>query len=376
MGDPTDSKQSSKPDWQHNEASESDEALETSSKTTDAPEHVEPPPPRAALLEQASKFLKDDEIRHAPTDRQIAFLQSKGLTDEEVYRLLGLPYDGAKPELQKGPGPKQALSDPSLPSVQDPSAASSQRPPPPSPPKETPPIITYPEFLLHSEKPPPLITASRLINTFYLFSGTAAAIYGTSKYLVEPMLDSLTSARHDLYSTAQSNLDGMLERLEKNVSVIPSGVSKGIVEDDEDTSADEDMADTTPFFNRTVGTQTSPPASLSPASSDSLSAPATTIASLQQRTLGSLQASLLSVIPPKATGSEKDSLAYQLDDLKRYLNTLQYPSLHRDGLAETKDDAVNEFKNEIKRMKGSLLNARNFPSGNSTGRGFRGRVGE
>lgn len=190
------------------------------------------------------------------------------------------------------------------------------------------------------------------------------------------MLESLTSARHDLFSTAQSNLDGMVEKLEQNVSTIPSGVSKGNVDDDGDTSSDESTEDTTPFFNRTVGTQTSPPASISSASGDSTSAPAATIASLQHSTLGSLQKSLLSIVPTKSTNSEKESVTDQFDDLKRYLSTLQYPSLLADGLAETKDDAVNKFKAEIRSMKGVLLSARNFPSGNMTGRAFRGRVGE
>ncbi|KAI4262221.1 MAG: hypothetical protein L6R42_002598 [Xanthoria sp. 1 TBL-2021] len=374
MGDPVDNKQRSKPDWQHEEASGSHEDLKRRLKTADAPEHVEPPPSRAVLLEQAFKFLEDDEIKDAPTERKIAFLQSKGLTDEEVHRLLEIPYDNAKAEMQET-GPEQASSDPSPP-TRDPEAAPSQPPPSPSPTRDTPPIITYPEFLLHSEKPPPLITASRLINAFYIFSGTTAAIYGTSKYLVEPMLESLTSARHDLFSTAQSNLDGMVEKLEQNVSTLPSGVSKGTVEDDGDTSSDESTENTTPFFNRTVGTQTSPPASISPAPGDSSSVPAATIASLQHSTLGSLQKSLLSIVPTKSTNSEKESVADQFDDLKRYLSTLQYPSLLADGLAETKDDAVNKFKAEIRSMKGVLLNARNFPSGNMTGKGFRGRVGE
>lgn len=109
MGDPVDNKQRSKPDWQHEEDSGSHEDLKRGSKTTDAPEHVEPPPPRAVLLEQASKFLKDDEIKDAPAQRKIAFLQSKGLTDEEVYRLLKIPYDNAKAEMQKKTGPEQAV---------------------------------------------------------------------------------------------------------------------------------------------------------------------------------------------------------------------------------------------------------------------------
>ncbi|KAI4234507.1 MAG: hypothetical protein LQ349_003743 [Xanthoria aureola] len=378
MDDSADNKQKSKRDWQYDGIPGSHEDLGKGLKTTDSPAHVEAPPPRAILLEQASKFLEDDEIKDAPAERKIAFLRSKGLTEEEVYRLLELPHDSDKAEMPKETGPEQALSDSSA-QRQDPLAASS--PPPPSlpPPKEdTPPIITYPEFLLHSEKPPPIITASRLTNALYLFSGTAAVIYGTSKYLVEPMLESLTSARQDFFSTAQSNLAGLVERLEQNVSTIPSGVSKGNIEDDGDTSSDASTEEaTTAFFNRTVGTQTSPPASTSPASGDSSSAPATTIASLHHSTLGSLQTSLLSIVPTtRSTTPEKgSSVTDQFYELKRYLHTLQYPSLLADGLAETKDDAVNKFKAEIRSMKGALLNPRNFPSGKMAGRGIQGRAG-
>ncbi|KAL8917857.1 MAG: hypothetical protein Q9172_005662 [Xanthocarpia lactea] len=371
MGDPADPKQRTIPDWQHEETPRSPKHLEGGSKTTEAPEPVGPPPPRSILLEQASKFLKDIEIKDAPMEKKIAFLRSKGLTDEEVYRLLEIPYDKAKLEVQREAGQEQASPHTSPPKTHDSEAASSQ--PSPQPPENTPPIITYPEFLLHSQKLPPLITVSSLINALYFFSGTAAAIYGTSKYLVEPMTESLTSARHDLFSTAQTNLNDMTEKLERNVSRIPSSVSKGNVDDEEDTSSD---GDTARLFNRTIGTQTSPPASTTPASSDFSSAPATTIASLQRSALDSLQASLSSLVPAENTKSSSENVGDQIVDLKRYLSNLKYPSLHTRAMAESKDDAVNKFKAEIRGMKGVLLSARNFPSGTAVGKSFRGRVGE
>ncbi|KAL8673092.1 MAG: hypothetical protein Q9168_002475 [Polycauliona sp. 1 TL-2023] len=325
MSDSPKSKQTSIPHWQREDtASVPSENLEAESENVDAPHHVEPPPSRTVLLEQASKFLEDDEIRNAPTERKITFLQSKGLTDEEVHRLLELPYQKANGEAQ---------------SVEQSSA--------PSPLKDAPPIITYPEFLLHSEKPPPLITASRLINTFYLFSGTAAAIYGTSKYLVEPMLESLTSARHDLFSTAQSNLDDMADKLENIVSSIPTGVPKGDARNEEDTSSDESADDTTPFFNRTVGTQTSPPTSTATAPGEPPLDPAATLASLHQKTLGSLQTSLSALVPSQQDSSNDKKVTNQIDALRYYLDSLKYPSLQARGLAESKDDAVNKFKAEV-----------------------------
>lgn len=109
MDDSAENKQKLKRDWQYNEVSGSNEDLGKGLKTTDSPAHVEAPPPRAILLEQASKFLEDDEIKDAPAERKIAFLRSKRLTDEEVYRLLEVPSDKAKAEMPEETGPEQAV---------------------------------------------------------------------------------------------------------------------------------------------------------------------------------------------------------------------------------------------------------------------------
>ena len=89
MGDPLAPKRPSIPEWQHGEASSS---LENPNKESngDTHENTEPPPPRALLLEQAAKFLKQDDIKDAPQEKKVAFLKSKGLTEEEIHKLLGL----------------------------------------------------------------------------------------------------------------------------------------------------------------------------------------------------------------------------------------------------------------------------------------------
>lgn len=43
---------------------------------------------RASLLNQATNFLQDDDIRDAPTERKMAFLESKGLGELEIEGLL------------------------------------------------------------------------------------------------------------------------------------------------------------------------------------------------------------------------------------------------------------------------------------------------
>ena len=50
----------------------------------------QPPPSRATIIENARKFLLEDKVRNAPTDKQVAFLESKGLESHEIRDLLGV----------------------------------------------------------------------------------------------------------------------------------------------------------------------------------------------------------------------------------------------------------------------------------------------
>ena len=56
--------------------------------------------PRAALLDKASKFLKDDEIREASTESKISFLEGKGLAGDEIKKLLGASWDEKGVEME------------------------------------------------------------------------------------------------------------------------------------------------------------------------------------------------------------------------------------------------------------------------------------
>lgn len=390
MSDPPNLKQASIPHWQQQENSQISKTSNEESTSPEAPEPANSPPSRAALLEQASKFLTEDEIKDAPTERKIAFLETKGLTEEEIHRLLDLPSGKPNAEAHEEAGTEEAVRRPlhiystshvnsyqhiqstasTLPSFQ-PEIPISIPPAQSSPSTDMPPIITYPEFLLHSRKPPPLITASNLINTIYLFSGTAAAIYGTSKYIVDPMLESLTFARRSFYETAQNDLNTLNAKLEKIVSRIADGVAKG-AEEGEEAGGDDD-SDTTedigPLFNRTIGTQTSPPLSPGTSSTASPEPPPLDTISAHESSLKSLQTSLASLLPTsEAQRTGVSDVKSQMSDLKSYLNGLAYPTLYTDnkGAVESKDDAVNKFKSEVRGVKGVLLSARNFPSG--TGR--------
>lgn len=47
-------------------------------------------PNRESLIDQAKKFLEEDEVRNASTDKKISFLESKGLNNEEIQSLIGI----------------------------------------------------------------------------------------------------------------------------------------------------------------------------------------------------------------------------------------------------------------------------------------------
>ena len=69
------------PSWQlQSKATESKEAGEPAAK----------PSSREAVIEQARKFLEEDEVRNASTDKKIAFLEGKGLESDEITELLGV----------------------------------------------------------------------------------------------------------------------------------------------------------------------------------------------------------------------------------------------------------------------------------------------
>jgi hypothetical protein len=54
-------------------------------------EHTTPESPsRETVIEQAKKFLEEEEVRNASTDKKISFLEGKGLNSEEITELLGI----------------------------------------------------------------------------------------------------------------------------------------------------------------------------------------------------------------------------------------------------------------------------------------------
>ena len=349
MGDSGNSKPKSIPSWQRQEDTDTATAAEQAS--SQEAEEGSLPSDRAPLLEKAASFLEEDDVRDAPIERKQYFLKLKGLTDEEIEELLrrqhtteGEIAEGYQKEQQQA---SESMSTP----VPDPPRGQSST----SPAKDVPPIITYPEFLMHSQKPPPLITSQRLLTTLYLASGAAATIYGTNKYLLEPMVASLSSARHSLFETASSNLCTLNKKLEEAASKFPADSFNSGASDI--GSEDSDPAR---FFTRSAATQTSPDLS----GSSSLPSPAplghgSSPIQLQEAALSDIHDRLddLRSEGPEAANPVKD----KLDDLRIYLEGLAY------NRNQTRDmwnqDPITKVKAEITSMKGLLFSARNFPSG-------------
>lgn len=373
---------------------------------------------RSTLLEQASKFLQDDSIRDASTDRKITFLESKGLTAPEIDNLLGVSRNPeasaiasngsaeekgttssseASSETSETPvTPNQTSPASALPSPSENSEADSAAR------RDVPPIITYPEFLLHQSKPPPLVTLRSVLYTLYGAAGLGATIYGASEYIVKPMLATLTDARLDLAGTTEENLKKLNEKLEQNVSRLPPSLlaSKSTAPSISDAEDDVESitSDPTELFHRDIGTQTSqdliqPPSATADTSSatDPESVDPTATITTHQKRLESIGSHLREVEDAQSQSSNlHDTTRSRISDLQRYLDGLLYSknsypytattgygafstpgldsgSAAATGVGKAEEDAISNFRADIRGVKGALLSARNFPSGRSAG---------
>lgn len=75
---------------------------------------TETEPSRETIVAQAKKFLEEDEVQNASTDKKIAFLETKGLTGAEIQELLGVTRNteaSASSEVRSSNHPPQHDSD-------------------------------------------------------------------------------------------------------------------------------------------------------------------------------------------------------------------------------------------------------------------------
>ncbi|GAB7349128.1 hypothetical protein MBLNU459_g8074t1 [Dothideomycetes sp. NU459] len=319
----------------------------------------------ATVIDQVRKFLEDPKVKDAPVEKKRAFLSSKGVRPEIIHEVLEMSAPATTLS------PAEFANQRPVPSARQPQMRR----------EDVPPIVTYPEFLVQPQKPPPLVTIDRLMTTAYLAGGAAATIYGLSKYVIGPMSESLAMARHEFADHASSRIDTFNEKLSAIVSAGPAKSHPSTKPDVGDDLDNESVAsDPTELFHRDFGTQTSPlpsplESSTPPADSD-LQATATALDSQADR-LKILQSHVSEILQGSAdNGATNESVQDSVEELRRYLDTLVYsPSAYQylpgdtvftppgtPGGAKKKEDAAQALKAEIRGVKGVLLSAKRFPS--------------
>ncbi|KAK5004134.1 hypothetical protein LTR28_009303 [Elasticomyces elasticus] len=320
------------------------------------------------VQDQVRKFLQDPSIQNASDARKRAFLESKGISkatiDEHIPSSVESSAHDAPQEAQISPADK-AVFNTVVTSERVAPPAAEQKPGPP-------PIITYPEFLMQSRKPPPLVTVSRLVNAFYAIGGVGLAAYGVAKYIVNPMTVTLAEARSEFAQHTAEKLEAFNGRLEGLVSTIPSKVKHIDFQDTADT--DSLASDPTELFSRDIGVQTTPSLSPSRRPSSAASTPLPTDPVTAQTTrLSIIHSHLAELVTDRNQNSESSQdLFSTMKDLEHYLDTLIYArytsndfSTSGDALAKSNSgrDAADALKDEIRGVKGVLLSARTFPGG-------------
>lgn len=354
-----------------------------------------------STLERARIFLQDEEVRSSSMESKVEFLRTKGINEADIKQLLEETEETTTTTKVTTKDDEKAASNPRSESmmVSTPERETEQQDTTP----ERPPIITYPEFLTKPSKPPPLITASGLLNSLGIVAGLSTLVYGATRHLVGPMVETLTDARIDFHDNANKNLARLVEKLEQSVSEIPASyhtVGKRSTPETqtsklvEHADADDDSSydDPTELFHRDVGVQTSPPAT--PDSSSNTAYPRgaggwpssasdddtdKNNSSYKPGSGTQQQADKLRNIISSVRGmssalvSQAEDLAETKNVLGRFgqdLHALTYPPesfgvgssyLYGSGRTEP-DDEIRRVKNNIRSVKGVLLSTRSFPS--------------
>lgn len=243
--------------------------------------------------------------------------------------------------------------------------------PPPAKKEDRPPIVTYPEFLTKPARPPPLVTVNGFLNTLYAFGGLSTLVYGASRFVVEPMVNTLTEARISLHDTANRDLTKLVSKLESTVSEIPPPKPKDTPADKDDDDAVSSYDDPTELFHRDIGVQTSLPASpQQPPAQPATAAANPTIAHTQNLLRLTNAVKTLNEGLVDHTESLGD-VQTVLDMLKQDLDKLSAAaatdfvggfSLYGAASKNEPDDEIKKAKENIRRVKGVLLSTRSFPA--------------
>jgi len=236
--------------------------------------------------------------------------------------------------------------------------------------EDRPPIITYPEFLTKPVRPPPLMTVNGFLNTLYAFGGFSTLVYGTSKFVLKPMVQSLTEARNSLHESAKDDLTKLVEKLESVVSEIPPAKAAVHTEEYHDDDDKSSYDDPTELFHRDIGVQTSLPSS--PAESTFEPSPEESASVQQARRVAELVASVKAVSDgivgqTEDLGDVKSLLDVFRDELDQLSSAHTGPdygsgfSMYGSANRNEPDDEIKKAKENIRRVKGVLLSTRSFP---------------
>ncbi|CAD0026478.1 unnamed protein product [Aureobasidium pullulans] len=382
-----------------------------------------------SAVHHVRKFLEDPAVKDAPLHKKKAFLLSKNVSEDMIYQVLGsidaqdaTDTDGSKEAARQEFEASKAepSTDGSTEAAKQEFDASKKSPQPPSYVRTTdgsteaakqefdaskavsfsaaefkatnpsttpapallrrdvPPIITYPEFLVQPQKPPPLVTVSRLINATYIAGALTASAYALSKYIIAPMADNLNDARHDLFEHTIDHVSEFNDKLSKLVSTVPSSVKSLPQTPAEFADFDNESvtSDPTELFHRDVGTQTSPSLSRRPSVASDIEVIRPDTVPLKQTNRLEIMKSHISEIleGSESNGASNQTLQESISETRHYLDGLYYTppsyswnadnSLNTSGTSKDKQpDAAVALKAEIRGVKGVLLSAKRFPSG-------------
>lgn len=361
-------------------------------------------PSSDTIMDRARIFLQDEEVRNSSKEKKAEFLKSKGLDEADIAKLLDessqsttttATTETTEPTTETPE--TQPLSSSSSSSSTELNTLSSDAQP------GHPPIVTYPEFLTKPTKPPPLITASGLLNALALIGGASTLAYGATKHLVSPMVSALTAARVDLHQAADANLSRLVGALEGVVSEIPasyynnsttSGTGNNkkatttatSTDDERDDASNSSYDDPTELFHRDVGVQTSPPAPstplfsssthISPYNNNNDNKPTTPGEQTQHQADRLARLSVAGRALAADLVRQSEDLAETknvLDAFGSDLHALAYPpesftgggSAYLYGAAAARsepDDEIRRVKMNIRGVKGVLLSTKNFPT--------------
>ncbi|KAI0595815.1 hypothetical protein F4775DRAFT_343620 [Biscogniauxia sp. FL1348] len=372
-------------------------------------------------IEHARKFLSDDSVRNSSTEKKKVFLKSKGFDDGQIDRLLSeddeeraeSPEPSLEPpsELAQDAEPKaevkietkaeaevatetktqSAAAEPSraedaLKEIEiapreietrretfEPSQDIISQHTAPYPTTDAPPIITYPEFLTTSPRPPPLITPSSLTNILAVSGSIWAIMYGTARFVVSPMVEHLNDSRSDYYTHVNEKLGQLVEKLEGAVSEVPYKNKLLVkVRTDEDIDRDDEstFSDPIELFHRDIGTQTSPPPStIASLSSDANKKPV----DAQADRLARLRLSLreLNLIYTRRA-EDTANLGATLREVREDVDKLTEPpepdfkTVYGYPRTAEPNDEVKKTKDAIRSVKGMFLSSRSFPTAAAT----------